>query len=77
VRRQEHQRGSANHRASANTVNSRHPVRRRVAQFLIPLVVFGVAVGVAELAGAQNLGTAFGIAQIFFALALLFALLRL
>jgi hypothetical protein len=43
-----------------------HPVRRA----LIPVLAFGVGVGIAELAGAINLGTAFGIGQIAFALAL-------
>jgi hypothetical protein len=50
---------------------------RRLAQFLIPLSIFGAAVGVAELAGAINLGTAFGIGQIFFAIALVYVLLTL
>ena len=54
------------------------PVRgRRLAQYLTPVAVFGAAVGVAELAGAINLGTAFGIGQIFFAIALVYVLLRL
>jgi hypothetical protein len=35
-----------------------------------------VGVGVAELAGAANLGTAFGIGQIAFALALVGVILR-
>jgi len=50
---------------------------RRLAQYLTPVAVFGAAVGVAELAGAINLGTAFGIGQIFFAIALVYVLLRL
>lgn len=37
---------------------------------------FGVGVGLAELAGAQNLGVAFGFGQIAFALALIALLLR-
>ena len=38
--------------------------------------VFAVTVGVAELAGAANLGTAMGIAQITFAITLVTLLLR-
>jgi hypothetical protein len=49
------------------------PVVRRA---LIPLAAFGLGVGVAELAGAANLGTAFGVGQITFALALVAVLLR-
>lgn len=45
-------------------------------QALIALAAFGVGVGVAELAGAVNLGTAFGIGQIAFAATCVFLLLR-
>ena len=38
--------------------------------------VFAVAVGLAELVGAANLGVAFGIGQLAFAAALTFVLLR-
>jgi hypothetical protein len=38
--------------------------------------VFGIAVGVAELAGAANLGVSFGIGQVCFALALIVLLSR-
>jgi hypothetical protein len=41
------------------------------------VAVFAVAVGVAELAGAANLGVAFGFGQIAFAVALVVILLRL
>jgi hypothetical protein len=37
---------------------------------------FGAGVGVAELVGAANLGVAFGVGQIAFALALVALLLR-
>jgi len=47
-----------------------------VRQALALLAVFGIAVGVAELAGAANLGVAFGIGQIAFAIALVAILLR-
>jgi Na+/H+-dicarboxylate symporter len=48
----------------------------RVRQFLVPVAAFGLGVGIAELAGAANLGTAFGVGQIAFALAVLGVLLR-
>ena len=44
--------------------------------FLLLGAVFGVAVGVAELAGAANLGVSFGIGQVCFALALIVLLTR-
>ena len=47
-----------------------------LAQVALLVAVFAVAVGIAELAGAANLGTAFGIAQIAFAVALVAILLR-
>jgi hypothetical protein len=43
---------------------------------LIVLAAFGLGVGLAELFGAKNLGTAFGVGQLAFAAALLFVLLR-
>jgi uncharacterized membrane protein (DUF485 family) len=42
----------------------------------ILLVAFGVTVGVAELAGAANLGVAFGIGQVVFSLVLAVLLIR-
>jgi hypothetical protein len=39
-------------------------------QALVALAAFGAGVGIAELAGAENLGVAFGIGQIVFALAI-------
>jgi hypothetical protein len=45
-------------------------------QAALLLLVFAVAVGIAELAGAANLGVAFGIGQIVFAGALVVLLLR-
>jgi hypothetical protein len=51
-------------------------VRRFVAQALGLIAVFAAATGVAELAGAANLGVAIGIGQIAFALALVVLLLR-
>ena len=47
-----------------------------LAQVAILVVVFAATVGIAELAGAINLGTSFGIAQIVFAIVLVFLLLR-
>ena len=43
---------------------------------LIVLAAFGVGVGLAELFGAKNLGTAFGVGQLTFVLALVYVLVR-
>jgi uncharacterized membrane protein (DUF485 family) len=54
-------------------------LRRAVRPFLqlaIPLAAFAGATVVAELAGAANLGTALGVGQIGFAIALAAVLLR-
>lgn len=45
-------------------------------QLALLTLAFGIGVGVGEIAGAANLGTAFGIGQIAFVLALLALLLR-
>jgi hypothetical protein len=45
-------------------------------QLVILAVVFALAVLVAELAGAANLGVAFGVGQIAFTLALVYLLLK-
>jgi uncharacterized membrane protein (DUF485 family) len=42
----------------------------------IPVLAFGVSVGVAELAGAANLGVAFGVGQVVFAIVLAVLLIR-
>jgi hypothetical protein len=61
---------------------ARPPARRRglgrrvAADIGILIAVFAITVAVAELAGAANLGVAFGIGQIAFALALVALLLR-
>jgi uncharacterized membrane protein (DUF485 family) len=47
-----------------------------VRQVGLLIAAFAAGVGVAELAGAANLGVAFGIGQIAFALALAAILLR-
>ena len=49
---------------------------RFTAQVAVLLAVLAAATGIAELAGAANLGTALGIGQIAFALALVFVLVR-
>ena len=49
------------------------PIARDIA---ILALVFGVAVGISELAGAANLGVSFGIGQVCFALALIVLLTR-
>jgi uncharacterized membrane protein (DUF485 family) len=43
---------------------------------LIVLAAFGVGVGLAELFGARNLGTALGVGQLTFVLALVYVLIR-
>jgi hypothetical protein len=45
-------------------------------KLLIVLAAFGVGVGLAELFGAKNLGTALGVGQLTFAAALVFVLVR-
>lgn len=45
-------------------------------QILLLAVVFAVAVVVAELAGAANLGVALGVGQIAFAIAVIYLLIR-
>jgi hypothetical protein len=51
-------------------------VSRILLDIAILGAVFGVAVGVSELAGAANLGVSFGIGQVCFALALIVLLTR-
>jgi hypothetical protein len=50
--------------------------RAILLDIVILAAVFGIAVGVAELAGAANLGVSFGIGQLCFALALMVVLTR-
>ena len=47
-----------------------------LAKAAIALAAFAVGVGIAELFGAKNLGTAFGVGQIAFVLALAYVLIR-
>jgi hypothetical protein len=47
-----------------------------LAKLAIVLAAFAIGVGVAELFGAKNLGTAFGVGQLTFAAALVYVLLR-
>ena len=47
-----------------------------LAKLAIILAAFAVGVGLAELFGAKNLGTAFGVGQLAFAVALVYVLLR-
>jgi hypothetical protein len=47
-----------------------------LAKVVIVLVAFGVGVGVAEIFGAKNLGTALGVGQLTFAAALVYVLVR-
>jgi hypothetical protein len=48
-----------------------------LANVAIVLAAFGVGVGLAELFGAHNLGTAFGVGQLTFVIALVYVLVRL
>ena len=53
------------------------PAARKLARDLAILIaVFAAAVGIAELAGAANLGVALGIGQVAFAIALVVLLTR-
>lgn len=47
-----------------------------VAKLVIVLAAFAVGVGIAELFGAKNLGTALGVGQLTFAVALVYVLVR-
>jgi hypothetical protein len=47
-----------------------------VRRLLASLLAFGIGVGIAEAAGAKNLGTAFAFGQIAFAVAVVYLLLR-
>jgi uncharacterized membrane protein (DUF485 family) len=47
-----------------------------LAKLAIVLAAFAVGVGVAELFGAKNLGTALGVGQLTFAAALVYVLIR-
>jgi hypothetical protein len=52
------------------------PARRILIDVVLLAAVFGAGVGIAELAGAANLGVSFGIGQIAFAIALTVLLTR-
>jgi hypothetical protein len=47
-----------------------------LGNFAIVLAAFAIGVGLAELFGAKNLGTALGVGQLTFAAALVYVLLR-
>jgi hypothetical protein len=47
-----------------------------LAKLAIVLAAFAVGVGIAELFGAKNLGTALGVGQLTFAAALVYVLIR-
>lgn len=47
-----------------------------LAKLVIVLAAFAVGVGIAELFGAKNLGTALGVGQLTFAVALVYVLVR-
>ena len=64
--------------ASTGAGDAREPGWRRglLADLAILVTVFAVAAGVAELAGAANLGVALGVGQVAFAVALAVLLTR-
>jgi len=45
------------------------------AKLAIVLVAFGIGVGLAEICGAKNLGTAFGVGQLTFVIGLVYVLI--
>jgi uncharacterized membrane protein (DUF485 family) len=47
-----------------------------LAKLVIVLVAFAAGVGLAELFGAKNLGTALGVGQLTFSVALVYVLMR-
>jgi hypothetical protein len=47
-----------------------------LGKLVIVLAAFGVGVGLAELFGAKNFGTALGVGQLTFAVALVYVLMR-
>ena len=47
-----------------------------LSKLVIVLAAFAVGAGVAELFGAKNLGTALGVGQLTFAVALVYVLIR-
>ena len=51
-------------------------MKRILLDVVILAAVFGIAVGIAELAGAANLGVSFGVGQVCFVLALIVLLTR-
>jgi hypothetical protein len=65
-------RRSARDRVSA----PERPASRLGPQVALLIAVFGLAVLIAELAGATNLGVAFGVGQIAFALAAVYVLVK-
>jgi hypothetical protein len=70
-------RGAPDDRGPRDGAPGRPPNRISFAgQVGILVAVFAVAVGIAELFGAANLGVAFGIGQICFAIVLVALLLR-
>lgn len=47
-----------------------------LVKIAIVVAAFAVGVGLAELLGTKNLGTAFGVGQLTFAIALVYVLIR-
>ena len=69
--------GRASHPAGPGAGGVEGPSSRRVAaDVAVLLAVFAATTGIAELAGAANLGVALGMGQVAFAIALVALLLR-
>jgi hypothetical protein len=68
--------GGEGEREGGATGGRSPPGRGLLAQVAILAAAFGLGVGVAELAGAANLGVALGVGQIVFAAALAYVLLE-
>jgi hypothetical protein len=62
--------------ANADPDAGRRTSRGIALDVTVLIAVFAVTVGIAELAGAANLGVALGIGQVAFAIALVVVLLR-
>ena len=62
--------------AQARAARRRPATPASLRDLAILIAVFAIAVGIAELAGAANLGVAFGIGQVAFAVVLVVLLTR-
>jgi hypothetical protein len=68
--------GASDAAGSGRRRSTRSPSRSLAVDLALLIAVCAVTVGIAELAGAANLGVAFGVGQVAFAIALVALLLR-